>query len=164
MHRIRTAQPGDLPDVVEMMSALRHEQGDPDPSVSVQRLERDALAPPRRIGLWVAEDDEAVAGYLMFQYMYEPAAGCAGIHLADVYVKPAFRRRGIGRSLVDALARQARREGAAFIWWMAKPTNAAALAFYKRLGAVGAPTVSYSWPRVAWPEESDEVAPWQVDR
>jgi len=58
-------------------------------------------------------------------------------HLAfidHVHVDPGLRRHGLGRQLMAAAAREARVQGRGAAYLMVLSTNAAALAFYRRLG------------------------------
>ncbi len=55
-------------------------------------------------------------------------------HLVLLCVQPALRRRGIGRSLMDWLLQSARVAGIEAVDLELRADNAAALAFYRRLG------------------------------
>jgi ribosomal-protein-alanine N-acetyltransferase len=52
------------------------------------------------------------------------------VHLMNLAVHPARRRRGIGRALLDDLLGRAEREGWAPIWLEVRPSNQPALALY----------------------------------
>ena len=57
------------------------------------------------------------------------------IYLCDLFVAPPYRRRGIARALVAAVANRAKAEGCVYLWWASKPRSADAHAFYRTLGA-----------------------------
>jgi len=61
--------------------------------------------------------------------------GRPGLWLEDVYVRPEHRRAGIGRALVQHLARVATERGHGRIEWTALDWNEPALDFYAGLGA-----------------------------
>jgi ribosomal protein S18 acetylase RimI-like enzyme len=66
--------------------------------------------------------------------------------LYELFVTPEHRNRGIGRSLVDALAELARARGCYGMWVGTEPDNAAALTAYLAAGAEPPePFVSLSW-------------------
>ena len=56
------------------------------------------------------------------------------LYLDNLGVAPAWRRRGIGRALVEAARQEARRRGCRELWLAAEPDNDEARAFYTALG------------------------------
>lgn len=56
------------------------------------------------------------------------------VHLTDLGVRGASRRRGVGRRLVSALLREAGDDGARLVVLEVRATNAAAHALYAALG------------------------------
>jgi ribosomal protein S18 acetylase RimI-like enzyme len=66
--------------------------------------------------------------------------------LYELSVDAAFRRRGIGRQLTEALAVLARERGCYGMWVGTEPDNAAALATYRAAGAtLSDPVVVLTW-------------------
>jgi GNAT superfamily N-acetyltransferase len=80
---------------------------------------------------------EAV-GIATWGWVYKSFAARRGIFLEDLYVKPAFRGRGIGRRMLLALAARAR-EARGFLEWQVLDWNAPSIEFYKSLGATMMP-------------------------
>jgi ribosomal protein S18 acetylase RimI-like enzyme len=62
--------------------------------------------------------------------------GRPGIYLEDLYVKPEFRGRGIGRALLTHLARLAKERGCGRLEWAVLDWNEPAIKLYKSIGAV----------------------------
>jgi ribosomal-protein-alanine N-acetyltransferase len=56
------------------------------------------------------------------------------IHITNLAVHPAHRRRGVARALLGAVLDRARQGGAELAFLEVRPTNAEALALYERLG------------------------------
>jgi [ribosomal protein S18]-alanine N-acetyltransferase len=56
------------------------------------------------------------------------------MHLLNLAVHPARRRRGVSRALLTAAMLQARGEGAAVAWLEVRPSNEAALTLYQSCG------------------------------
>ena len=77
----------------------------------------------------VAEEGGEVAGYAA-GYLEPRWVG----HIASVAVRPRFRRRGIGRALVEALERELIAEGARRLRLEVRESNAAARRLYESLG------------------------------
>ncbi len=70
----------------------------------------------------------AVLGYVLFWHVADE------IHLLNVAVDPAWRRRGIGRALVEDVIAYARANDASKILLEVRASNDAALHLYERLG------------------------------
>ena len=77
---------------------------------------------------WVMRDGGRVIAYAVMSV----AAGES--HLLNVCVNPAYRRRGIGRALVDHLLALAVRHRAEVVFLEVRPSNRAALRMYRDVG------------------------------
>jgi GNAT superfamily N-acetyltransferase len=82
----------------------------------------------------LARADGQPAGYAVYYFTFSTFAGKPGVFLEDLYVRPAFRRRGIGRALLHAVANICADFGGRFEW-IALRWNEDALGFYRSLGA-----------------------------
>lgn len=82
----------------------------------------------------VAVDGENLAGLVHF--ILHPVTGHLKpvCYMQDLFVSPTYRRQGIGRQLVSALASLGSQEGWARMYWLAEAQNAEAQALYKNLG------------------------------
>jgi GNAT superfamily N-acetyltransferase len=58
-----------------------------------------------------------------------------GLYLEDLFVLPAHRGQGVGRALLQALARLAVERGCGRVEWSVLDWNAPAIRFYERMGA-----------------------------
>ena len=76
-----------------------------------------------------------MAGFAFSFHNYSTWQGRWGLYLEDLFVRPAFRGRGIGKALFVELARTAVREGCGRFQWQVLDWNEPALQFYERLGA-----------------------------
>jgi GNAT superfamily N-acetyltransferase len=79
-------------------------------------------------------DGEAV-GYAIFFTTFSTFECRSGIWLEDVYVRPEHRRGGIGRAVMEHLARLTLERGHVRLEWVALDWNEPALNFYEKLGA-----------------------------
>jgi diamine N-acetyltransferase len=83
----------------------------------------------------IAEWDDQPAGFAVWFLNFSTFRGRHGIYLEDVFVRPAFRGRGIGKALLMRLARRCVDEGWARFEWAVLDWNAPSIAFYKSIGA-----------------------------
>jgi len=88
----------------------------------------DLLASPGAFAFISIEVSSLAAGFVLARV----AAGEAEI--LTIAVRPNARRKGVGRQLMEAAARQARKMGATAMFLEVGETNAPARALYKGLG------------------------------
>ena len=142
--RIRRARAGDAPAIARLVHALNRQQGDHESRNIAGALVRDALSTRRFIDIIVALLDEKIVGYALFTRAYETSYATRGLYLNDLYVAPAQRRRGIGRALLAAVAREGKRREVTFLWWASRPWNQDAHRFYAALGARMEPVFAHA--------------------
>jgi GNAT superfamily N-acetyltransferase len=135
--RLRRAVAGDVPVVLRLVRELAEYERAPGEVVAVEAdLLRDGFGPgPPRFFVELAEWDGEVAGFALWFFNYSTWQGRAGLYLEDLFVRPPWRGRGVGRALLVHLARTAVAEGCGRFVWQVLDWNAPAIAFYEALGA-----------------------------
>ncbi|WP_114769438.1 GNAT family N-acetyltransferase [Microvirga subterranea] len=83
----------------------------------------------------IAEWSGEPAGFALWFYNFSTFRGRHGIYLEDLYVRPAFRSKGIGKALLRHLARRCVAEGLPRLEWWVLDWNEPALRFYRSIGA-----------------------------
>jgi GNAT superfamily N-acetyltransferase len=83
----------------------------------------------------IAEWQSEAAGFALWFYSFSTFRGRHGIYLEDLFVRPAFRGKGLGKGLFAALARRCVAEGLSRLEWSVLDWNEPALGFYRTLGA-----------------------------
>jgi GNAT superfamily N-acetyltransferase len=78
---------------------------------------------------------EIIAGFALFFHNYSTFLAKPGIYLEDLFVKPEFRGRGVGKALLARLARVAVERNCGRLEWSVLDWNEPALQFYRSLGA-----------------------------
>ena len=134
--RIEPAQERDVPLILELIRGLAEYERMSDQVVATEAGLREALfgAQPSAEVI-VAYADDQPAGFALFFHNFSTFLGRCGLYLEDLFVKPEFRRLGIGRRLLTELARLAVARGCGRFEWSVLDWNAPAIEFYKRLGA-----------------------------
>ena len=133
---IRSARPGDEAVILSFIRDLAEYEKLLDRVVATEESVRAALfGPGPRVFCDLAEADGAPAGFALWFYNYSTFLARHGIYLEDLFVKPRFRGRGLGKALLAQLARRAVAEGCGRLEWAVLDWNAPSIAFYKSLGA-----------------------------
>jgi diamine N-acetyltransferase len=83
----------------------------------------------------MAEWDGQPAGFALWFLNFSTWEGKPGIYLEDLFVRPAFRRNGIGKALLKHLAALAVEEGWTRFVWQVLDWNTPAIEFYEAQGA-----------------------------
>jgi ribosomal protein S18 acetylase RimI-like enzyme len=94
------------------------------------------------IVLMVEVDSQAV-GFACVQMMSSVCYPHSWAELTELYVQPSYRRRGLGRALVQESERMAKERGATEIHLLTGVGNTAGQALYSRLGYIKRPHLSF---------------------
>jgi GNAT superfamily N-acetyltransferase len=98
-------------------------------------LERVLFGTGPAVFCHVADDGGHTVGFALWYVSFSTWTGGHGIYLEDLFVRPAFRGRGHGRSLIRELAKVCAARGYRRLEWSVLRWNEPALAFYNTLGA-----------------------------
>jgi GNAT superfamily N-acetyltransferase len=134
--RIVPARSEDVPVILELIRAL----GD------YERMSDQVVATEAGLQTWLfgerpaaevvlAYVDHTVVGFALFFHNFSTFLGRPGLYLEDLFVRPEWRGRGIGRELMVHLARIAVSRECGRMEWAVLDWNASAIGFYERLGA-----------------------------
>ena len=127
----------DVPLVLELIRGLAEYEKEPEAAVATASQMERALFGERPaaeavIARW---QGEPAALALWFQ-TFSTWTGKPGLWLEDLFVRPEYRRRGIGRALLQHLARICGERDYGRFEWSVLDWNTPALEFYRSLGAV----------------------------
>lgn len=136
MINIRTAKPGDVPQLVALLQALFAIEADFDLDPDKQAMGLQLLLKSDRACILVAEssDDKKLRGMCSIQILISTAEGGAVGLLEDLVVAAGFRNQGIGQKLLAEAVSWAERQGLKRLQLLADKNNLPALAFYQRQG------------------------------
>jgi GNAT superfamily N-acetyltransferase len=134
---VRSAEPSDVSAVLEMLRLSAEEQGFPESLVAdEQNLLEDGFGSQPRFSCMLAEIDGAIAGMALYFFIYSTWISRKNLYLEDLFVRPEYRGRGVGRTLMSHLITLAQNEGCRRMVWMVHDANERAIRFYESLGAV----------------------------
>ena len=133
---IRPAEPGDEALVLSFIRALAEYESLLDKVVATEATVHAALFGPNpRLFCDIAEWNGEPAGFTVWFYNYSTFLARHGLYIEDLFVKPEFRERGIGKALLVNLAARAVAEDCGRLEWMVLDWNGLAIEFYETLGA-----------------------------
>ena len=96
---------------------------------------RDGFGDKRAFEGIVAEMESGIVGYLLYHFGYDTDLGHRLVHVVDLYVREAFRHRGVASALMERVEDVGRSYGAEEMFWSVYEQNGAAVRFYEALGA-----------------------------
>ncbi|WP_367135407.1 N-acetyltransferase family protein [Saccharothrix sp. HUAS TT1] len=135
--RVRRVREEDVPAIVGLVEELaEYERARHECHLTAEQLHDALFRPSPALFGHVAEVDGRVVGTALWFLNFSTWRGTHGIYLEDLYVQPAHRGDGLGRALLQALARECVERGYARLEWWVLDWNAPAIGFYKSLGAI----------------------------
>jgi GNAT superfamily N-acetyltransferase len=153
MTTIRAATSADAALILEFVRDLAVYEREPDAvKIGVEELRRDgfpAAGGERYFECLIAEETGEPAGIALFFPVYSTWRGRC-LHLEDLFVRPQFRGRGVGKALLVRVAAIAVERGCAKLFWHVLDWNEPAIEFYKSLGA----TPLSDWTRMQLVDEA----------
>jgi len=136
---IRPAAPRDVRDLMAMIRALADyerlshlvvaDEHSLDSALFGERPGAEAI-----IARETTAGGQAV-GFALFFHTFSTFLGRRGLWLEDLFVYPGFRKRGIGRALLAAVAQVARDRECGRFEWAVLDWNVPAIDFYESMGA-----------------------------
>lgn len=83
----------------------------------------------------VAEDNDEIAGMLVYYFLPYTTQNRPAIYMKELYVNDKYRGQKIGEQLMNALKKEAQINDCGVIKWTVAPWNEGGKRFYERLGA-----------------------------
>lgn len=134
---LKMATEQDVPVILTFIRALAEYERMADAVIATEDGLRQTLFGPRPyaecvIARWQGQP----AGFALFFHNYSTFLGRPGLYLEDLFVKPELRGQGVGRALLQFLARLAQERNCGRLEWSVLDWNEPAIGFYKSIGAV----------------------------
>jgi len=132
---IRAATPEDVPLILQLIRELaEYERLAHEVRATEARLHATLFVPHPAAEVVIAELDSTPVGFAVFFASYSTWEATPGLYLEDLFVRPEARGRGVGRELLEHVARLTVARGWARLEWRVLDWNEPSIAFYRRLG------------------------------
>jgi GNAT superfamily N-acetyltransferase len=136
MLTIRPAEISDVPQMLVYVHELAEYEREPHAVLATEEdFRRDGFGPHKRFDCLMAEWNGQPAGFALWFYNFSTWRGRAGIHLEDLFVRPAYRSQGIGKALFTRVAAIAVEQNCPRLQWDVLAWNQPAISFYELMGA-----------------------------
>lgn len=134
--KIKKAKRKDVPLILSLIKELaEYEKLSHQVVASVKDLANNLFGSKKFAEVLLGYYDKKPVGMALFFHNYSTFEGKPGIYLEDLYVKPAFRGKGIGKALLLKLIRIADKRNCGRVEWAVLDWNKPAIDFYSKLGA-----------------------------
>lgn len=90
---------------------------------------------PEKEKFWTCGNDAVVSGFVLFFPNYSTFLAKPGFYVEDLFVRECYRRKGLGKMLLSAVAKQAVKMGYGRVEWVVLDWNVNAIRFYEGMGA-----------------------------
>ena len=134
--KIRFAEEQDVSLILGFIRELAEYENMLDDVVATEELLRESLFDRKGAEVIIGEYEGTPACFALFFHNFSTFLGRPGIYLEDLYVKPVFRGKGIGKVMLSFLAKLAIQRKCGRLEWSCLDWNEPSISFYRKLGAV----------------------------
>ena len=131
----RYAQESDTALILEFIKALADYEKMSDDVVATEELLKEWLFMQKKAEVIFALADGKEVGFALFFHNFSTFLGKGGIYLEDLFVKPEYRGKGIGKAIFKKLGAIARERGCGRLEWWCLDWNQPSIDFYRSMGA-----------------------------
>jgi GNAT superfamily N-acetyltransferase len=136
MLTIRDALPTDVPAILALVRELAVYEREPNAVVATEvDFLRHGFGERPFFRVLVAEWEGITAGFALYYFGFSTWTGGPILYLEDLFVRPEHRKKRIGLTLMQRLARLALDAGCTRFVWQVLDWNEPAIRFYESLGA-----------------------------
>ncbi len=131
---IRPATVQDVPLMLGFIRELAEYEHMLDQVVATEQGLREWMFEKNKAEALICELDGLPAGFALYFHNFSTFLGKSGIFIEDLYVKPAFRKKGLGKALFIRIAQICLEQGCGRLEWNCLDWNTPSIEFYKAMG------------------------------
>ncbi|WP_407930701.1 N-acetyltransferase family protein, partial [Ignavibacterium album] len=134
--KIRRAGRSDIPNILMLIKELaEYEKLLQEVVTTEKHLEEAIFGDKKFVEVLIAEFNGELAGQTIFFHNFSTFIGRPGLYIEDLYVRPQFRGKGIGKALLNEVIKLAKERNCGRVEWVVLDWNQPAIEFYKSIGA-----------------------------
>lgn len=133
--KIRIAKEEDTSLILKFIKELADYEKLLSEVVATEEILRESLFKRNMAEVIIGELNGKPIGFALFFHNFSTFLGKPGIYLEDLYVKPAFRGRDLGKQMLGYLATLCEERDCGRLEWWCLDWNKSSIEFYKKLGA-----------------------------
>lgn len=104
-------------------------------ATTLDKIENTLFSPLPFANVFLLKEGEETLGFALYFFKYSSFSGQPSVWLDDLFINDTQRSKGGGLLLMNALIKEAKNVGAAYLFWTASLANARVQQFYKQFGA-----------------------------
>ncbi|EKQ57006.1 MULTISPECIES: GNAT family N-acetyltransferase [unclassified Clostridium] len=133
--KIRFAKEDDTKLILEFIRELADYEKLLSEVIATEEIIYDSLFIRKKAEVVIGEYDGKPVGFALFFHNFSTFLGKPGIYLEDLYIKPEFRKLGLGKIMLTFLGKLAIERDCGRLEWWCIDWNESAIDFYKKMGA-----------------------------
>jgi GNAT superfamily N-acetyltransferase len=134
---IRPAKTTDIDEILALIYELAlYEKAPEEAKATKSQIMESFFSDNPKVFCEIVEVDGEIAGLAIWFLNYSTWQGKHGIYLEDLFIRPQYRGRGFGKSVLKHLAQICVDRGYGRFQWWVLDWNTPSIEFYKALGAV----------------------------
>jgi GNAT superfamily N-acetyltransferase len=135
--KIRKAELKDVTTILNLIKELAEYEKLLDKVTATEdKLMNTIFGKDKFVEVWLAEINDESAGQVFFFRNYSTFLAKPGFYIEDIYVRPQFRGKGVGKKLLNKVIELAKEKNYGRVEWCVLNWNEPAIEFYKNIGAV----------------------------
>ena len=136
-YNIRLASLDDVPEIFLLIKELADYERLLDQVIATEELLEETLfGENSNVEVLLACDENQILGFALYFRTCSTFLGRPGIYLEDLFVREFARGKGIGKALLQRIAKSTLEMGGGRLEWSVLDWNQPAISFYKKMGAV----------------------------
>ena len=133
---IRFATAEDVPLILDFIKDLAEYEKMLDEVVATEEGLNESLFDKKQAEVIIGEESGEPVGFALFFHNYSTFLGKANLYLEDLFVKPDYRGKGYGKTLLSFLGKIAVDRDCGRLDWWCLDWNTTSIDFYKEMGAI----------------------------
>ena len=133
---IRFAEEEDVALILTLIKGLAEYEKMLDQVVATEEDLKESLFIKKQAEVVIGEEKGEPVGFALFFHNYSTFLGKANLYLEDLFVKPDYRGKGYGKTLLSFLGKIAVDRNCGRLDWWCLDWNTSSIEFYKEMGAI----------------------------